>query len=231
MCGKRVDGFFECWDQGAVFPRLDGTSSSSNAELVQTLELDLDARIYGPRSVEIFWTPLPFDSVGTNEILEPLVEVYRNGELISSQVARFSHFDEDAIAQADYQIRLIDTAGNAGPLSGVLSVDVEQQTVLFNGEPTLSVSQLDVDVLPNVFTDIHAVDLFKGIVIAWEVDSEIQSTIDGYEIQVNGAPAGFTRSQLFVDTQIPRSGRCVEIIAVGFDQSLIGSRRYGDGCS
>ena len=229
MCGERLDGTIDCWDQGAVFPDINGTSNS-NAALVQSLELDLDARVYGARSVELFWTPLPFNSVGANDIQQPIVEIYRNGELIASETVRFSYFDKNAVPQADYQIRLVDEAGNAGPLSGVLSVNVDDRSVIFNGEPTLQNSDLDLEVLPNVFTEINAADLSLGIVIAWEVDPAIESSIDGYDIRVNGSPAGFTRSQLFVDTITPFAGRCVEITAIGFDQSALGASRHGRGC-
>jgi len=228
MCGERIDGTLQCWDDGAIFPGPNGPANS-NAELVASLELELDARIYDSNAVEIFWTPLPFNSIGTNVVLEPSVEVFRNGELIANQNARFSFFDRRAIASAEYQIRLIDDAGNPGPLSGVLSVNTNNGSVLYNGEPTLMRSPLED--LPDVFTNTTSGSLSVGIVIAWEVNSEIESLIDGYEIRVNGSPVGFTRSKLFVDTKTPQSGRCVEIIAVGFDESRLGARAIGSGCN
>ncbi len=228
MCGERLDGTLQCWDQGAIFREPNGTTAS-NAEFVASFELQLDARIYDSNAVEIFWTPLPFNSVGTNDFPEPLVEVFRNGELIASRTARFSFFDTNADTNSEYQIRLVDGAGNSGPLSGILSVNTNEGTVLFRDEPTLTVSPLEE--LPDVFTRTTAGSLPVGIVIGWTVNSDIESMIDGYEIRINGASAGFTRSQLFVDNVTPQVGRCIEIIAIGFDQSRLGARNFGSGCN
>lgn len=228
MCGERMDGTLQCWDEGFIFPGPNG-ASSSNTDFVASFEPYLDARIYGSNAVELFWTPLPSNTAGKNEVVEPIVEVYRNGELIDSRPARFSFYDDSALANAEYQIRLLDEAGNPGPLSGVLSVNTNEGSVLFNGEPTLTSSVLDA--LPDVFTRTYVGSLFVGIVVGWEVSSEIESMIDGYEIRVNGAPVGFTRSKLYVDTQVPQSGRCVEIVAIGFDESRLGARAVGSGCN
>lgn len=228
MCGERADGTLQCWDEGAIFPGPNG-AAVSNADLVATFELELDARIYDSNAVEIFWTPLPFNSIGTNDVVEPVVEVFRNGESIARRLARFSFFDNRAVADAEYQIRLIDEAGNPGPLSGILSVNTGSGSVLFNGEPTLSLSP--VEELPDVFTNTSSGSLPVGIVIAWNVNPDIESMIDGYEIRVNGAQVGFTRSHLFVDIKTPQAGRCVEIVAIGFDQSRLGARAFGSGCN
>ena len=228
MCGERLDGTLQCWDESDVFPGPNGTAST-NTELVTSFELELDGRVYGSNAVEIFWTPLPFNSLGTNAIVEPLVEVFRNGELIASQRARFSFFDASAVADATYQIRLVDEAGNAGPLSGVLSVNTGEGTVLFNGEPTLTSSTLDA--LPDVFMDITTGSLSVGLIVGWQVNPDIEEMIDGFEIRVNGVVAGFTRSRLFVDTITPLVGRCVEIVAVGFDQTRLGARAIGADCN
>jgi len=170
MCGERLDGTLQCWDLGQIFPGPNSVATT-NAELVASLEFDLDARIYGPNAVEIFWTPLPFNSLGTNTLVEPIVE----------------------------------------------------------GEPTLMRSQLEN--LPDVFTNTTVGDIGVGIVIGWKVNPEIEALIDRYEIRVNGASVGFTRSQLFVDIVTPPDGRCVEVIAVGFDESRLGVRAFGRGCN
>lgn len=228
MCGEKTDGSIQCWDTNEIFAS-PGAARNSNEEFVANFELVLDARVYGANATEIFWTPLPYSANGADNIAQPTVEIFRNGELIDTLTARFSYFDATAEDNSEYQIRLVDEAGNTGPLSGVLSVNAIEGTVLFNGEPTLTRSPLEA--LPDVFTNIHAVGLFVGIVIGWEVNSDVESLIDGYEIRVNGSPVGFTRSRLFVDTSVPQSGRCVEIIAVGFDQTRLGARAYGRGCN
>lgn len=228
MCGERSDGTIQCWDEGTIFPG-PNAKAASNAAVVASFELELDARIYDSNAVEIFWTPLPYNSMGTNTTPQPLVEIFRNGELIDSRLARFSFYDTSAVANADYQIRLVDEAGNPGPFSGTLTVNTSDGTVLYNGESTLTVST--VEELPDVFTSSTSGNMSLGVVIAWEVNPDIENMIDGYEIRVNGASAGFTRSQLFVDTKTPYDGRCVEVIAVGFDQSRLGARAFGSGCN
>lgn len=232
MCGERLDGSLQCWDEGAIFPGFN-VSDVSNAELVATMELDLDARIYGSNSVEIFWTPLPIGLREGNPV-SPIVEVFRNGELIDNRRVRFSHFDSNALTEAEYQIRLIDEAGNAGPLSGILSVNTDDRTVLFNGEPTLAFSPIGD--LPNVFTNITSRSQSNGVAIAWEVNADIEDMIDGYQIRVDGEAAGFTRSKLFVNvrTATTLAGVCIEIRAIDFEQSIIGSASFtvtGNGCA
>ena len=124
---------------------------------------------------------------------------------------------------------MIDEAGNPGPLSGTLSVNTSAGSVLFNGEPTLTLSPLED--LPDIFTSTSSGSLPVGIVIAWQVNPEMESLIDGYEIRVNGAQVGFTRSRLFVDIKTTQAGRCVEIVAIGFDESRLGARAFGSGCN
>ena len=126
-------------------------------------------------------------------------------------------------------VKGIPTVPNAGPLSGVLSINTNEGTVLFNGEPTLMSSTLEV--LPDVFMDITTGNLPVRIIIGWQVNPDIEAMIDGFEIRVNGAAAGFTRSRLFVDTTTPQAGRCVENIATGLDQSRLGSTTFGSGCN
>ena len=228
MCGKRMDGTLQCWDQGTSFSDPNDTFVL-NSEFVASFELQLDARIYDSNTVEIFWTPLPFNGRGFSDTLQPIVEVFRNGELITSRRARFSFFDSNTPAEAEYQIRLVDEAGNSGPLSGILSVNTLEGTVLYNGEPTLTTSTRED--LQDVFTSINSEGLVVGFVMSWEVNSDVESLIDGYEVRVNGATVGFTPSKLFVDVRTPQSGRCVEIFAVGFDRSVLGARAFGSGCN
>ena len=101
--------------------------------------------------------------------------------------------------------------------------------MLFNGEPTLTGSTLEA--LPDVFMDVTTGSLPVGIVIGWQVNPDIEDMIDGFEIRVNGVATGFTRSRLFVDNITPQRGRCVEIIAVGFDDTRLGARAFGSGCN
>ena len=142
--------------------------------------------------------------------------------------ARFSFFDRNPLPEATYQIRLVDALGNVGALSSELSVNTLDLTVLFDGERTLTRSDFGNTV--NVFSDVQSVSLFIGIVVSWNVFPELLDIIDGYEIVVNGASAGFTRSQLYVNTSTPLSGRCVEIIAIGVDGSRLDTSSIGSGC-
>ena len=124
---------------------------------------------------------------------------------------------------------MVDEAGNSGPLSGILSVNALEGTVLYNGEPTLTTSTRED--LQEVFTSINSEGLVVGFVMSWEVNSDVESLIDGYEVRVNGATVGFTPSKLFVDVRTPQSGRCVEIFAEGFDRSVLGARAFGSACN
>ena len=123
LCGERLDGSLQCWSPSAGFPDLDNQSSTSG-DLATNMRLDMDARIYGGASVEIFWTPVP--SAGST--VE--VEIFRNGELLDRVTARQSYFDGNALSTNTYQIRLIDNSGNIGPFSPELSVDTATDVCL-----------------------------------------------------------------------------------------------------
>lgn len=225
MCGERLDGEIDCWAEGGNFPNIDNTPTTAT-DLINNLDIDLDARIYDTKAVEIFWTPLPFEYDGTRITNQPNVEIYRNGELIDTVLARFSYFDRSATADATYQVRLVDDFGNAGELSGTLTVSTESRTVLYNGEPTVLNPISAPQTESNVITDYSYAGFSEGFVVGWTVDSELEGLIDGYEVLVNGVSLAFTRSKLFVS--LDQRG-CVDIVAYGFDGARIGSTRLARG--
>ena len=53
MCGERPDGTVQCWAEGGNFPDLENENPTSQ-ELLETVEFDLDAKIYDGNSVELF---------------------------------------------------------------------------------------------------------------------------------------------------------------------------------
>jgi len=221
MCGQRLNGSIDCWSEGETFPDLDNLEPTTN-EIIDAVVFDLDAKIYDTNAVEIFWTPLPTIQDGRQVAAQPEVEIYRNGELIDTVLARFSYYDQNATNDATYQIRLVDEFGNVGELSGVLSVNTNTGSVLFNGEPTSLNPVSQPELLPDVFTEDTHVYVAGGFVLSWQIDSQFEELIDGYEIVVNGLPIGFTRSKLFVTVNYRG---CVEIIAYGYDGARISSRR------
>ncbi len=227
LCGQRLDGEIDCWAEGRDFPDFDNLEPTA-IDLINTVELYLDAKVYDTNAVEIFWTPLPTVVNGATVAGQPQVEIYRNGVLIDTVLARFSYFDRRAVTDATYQIRLVDDRGNAGDLSGLLSVNTTSRTVLFNGEPTNLDPISEPEPQSDVFTDETYVSIFDGFVLSWQVDEEFEELIDGYEVVVNGVPVGFTRSKLYVSLS---DQGCVEIIAYGFDGSRIDNRRVARSSS
>lgn len=222
MCGERSDGTIQCWNIGSTFPDPD-SEIPSTLDLIETMEFDLDARIYGADAVEIFWTPLPIIEEGRLVVQPPRVEVFRNGELLVSRTAQFSYFDQNAPAEAEYRIRLTDGAGNTGELSDPLSVNTSTGTVLFNGEPPILAPPID-EVPNDIFVDAA---LLNGIVLSWNVEPELEQMIDGYIVAFNGRAVAFTRSKLFVTVSQTMGSGCFDIAAVGFDGSVIGRRGVG----
>ena len=148
MCGERLDGSLQCWSPSANFPDIDNPAPTTQ-ELVTNMRLDMDARIYGSTSLELFWTPVP--SAGS----DVEVEIFRNGTLLDRVGARQSYFDGNALSTNTYQIRLIDDSGNVGPLSPELFADTASNTVLFNGETPLLASRQDVFSSEQVFTSLR----------------------------------------------------------------------------
>ena len=217
MCGERLDGTFQCWAESTLFPDLS-ESTPSQPDLVSEQRLDLDARIYGSSVVEIFWTPL--SSTGGPV---PLVEVFRNGESILTTDAAFSFFDPNASVNNTYQIRLVDDTGNIGPLSDPLTVDTQTRTVLFNGELPVTNATLVEEFGEEIFTRVDQRGLTIGFIGFWEVNPAQMSLVDGFEILLGGSSVGFTRSQLYVNTESRLGGRCFEILALDSAGTILDS--------
>ena len=212
MCGERLDGSLQCWGSDRNILDFEQQPVNGGTNLIQ---LELDARIYSVNTVEIFWTPLNRDA------LAPEVEIFRNGELLDRVSAMFSYIDNDALADSTYQLQLVDSTGNVGPLSDVLSVNTETRTVLFNGEPVLTISNFTPDNLQDVITGINFVGLANGFIVSWDVDADLVPLVDGYQIRIGGESVGFTRSRLFLSTETSLGGACFEVIAVGIDGTLL----------
>jgi len=213
MCGERLDGSLQCW--GSDSNPLDSEQQPSNST-INSVELDLDARIYGSSSVEIFWSPLSAAQQFSQ------VEIFRNGELLDTVFARFSYGDRNALPDNTYQIRLVDDTGNVGPLSDPLTVNTETRTVLFNGEAPLTSSEQDST--PNVqdlITNSRVVGLTRGFIVAWDTEPELEALVDRYDLRLDKEFIGFTRSRLYVNTITRIDDRCFEIIAVGADGTLL----------
>ena len=232
MCGERLDGSLQCWGEnsGSIpLPGLDGSFSPSDTRT--SVALELDARIYGSNAVEIFWASIV--GIGSPQLE---VEIFRNGEFLDRVGSRFSYFDSNALIDNNYQVQLVDDQGNTGPLSAVLSINTELGTVLFDGEPPITSSSFVAPANQSLITDTLFQSLFNasgGFIVSWTVDQDLASTNDlaGYEVLVGGESAGFTRSRLFVQTDGALSGRCIEIIAVDSNGSILDSAAVSSsGC-
>lgn len=223
MCGERFDGSIDCWDEGTDFPDIDNPAPTSE-NILATTELDMDARVYG-QSVEVFWTPIVAPPT-----LTPRVQVFRNGELLDTVLARFSYFDVSALPVNRYQIRLIDNAGNVGPLSDVLDVELETNLVLFNGESPVTAAIADIPGADSIIEELRSTQIANGYIVYWTVDPDLESEVDGYLVRVGGETQGFTRSRLFVETNASLGGRCIEVIAVDASGAALDSIESDFAC-
>lgn len=222
LCGERFDHTLQCWSLSVNFPEIDSPNTTS-PELAVNMRLDMDARVYGSAIVEIFWTPVPL----AGSTVE--VQVFRNGELLERVDARQSYFDGDALPNNIYQLRLIDNMGNTGPLSAELHVDTATRSILFNGESPLLDSRHDAFDLEQVFTGLNSTAVARGSLVYWSISQDHQSSIDGFEIELNGQRAGFTRSQLYLNLE-ERVGSCISIGAIGFDGDVLDRISSGPDC-
>lgn len=223
LCGERLDGSLRCWSPSASFPDIDNPNSTSQ-EVVTNMRLDMDARVYGRTSVEIFWTPVP--SAGSTV----QVEIYRNGALLDRVGARQSYHDGNALSSNTYQLRLIDDSGNTGPSSRELIVDTATNTVLFNGEPSLLASRQDAFGSEEVFASLNSTAVARGSLVYWTIEQDQQSLIDGFEIELNSQRVGFTRSQLYLNLE-ERVSSCVRISAIGFGGEVLDRANNGPNCN
>lgn len=222
LCGERLDSSFQCSFESARFSDIENPNAVSQDIL--DMRLDMDARIYGTASVEIFWTPVLVEGRSVE------VEIVRNGELLDRVNARQSYHDANALSTNTYQMRLVDELGNTGLLSPDLIVATAAGTVLFNGEPPLSASRQDASDSEDIFTSLIATAVARGSLAYWTIDEDQQPLIDGFEIELNGRGVGFTRSQLYLNLE-ERIGSCFRVSAIDFNGETIDSANIGSGCS
>ena len=223
ICGERLDGSLQCWSQSTRFPDIDNPNPPTQG-LVENMRLDMDARIYGSASVEIFWTPVPAAGLTVE------IEIWRNGILLDRVEARQSYFDGNALTTNTYQIRLVDDSGNVGPFSSELLVVTDTDTILFNGEPPLQASRQDAFNSEEVFTDLNRTVVANGALVYWTINPEQEPSIDGYEIELNNRAVGFTRSQLYLNLE-ERVTSCIRISAIGFDEEVLDQVDLGPDCN
>lgn len=222
LCGERFDGNIDCWSPSALFPDLANDSASS-AESTIDMRLDMDARIYGVGSVEIFWTPVSQAGVDVE------VEIFRNGVLLERTPARQSYVDRAALIDNVYQIRLVSDLGLVGSLSPELVVNTQSNTILFNGELPVSASRQNAFTAESIFTSLNSTAASRGSLVYWTIESDQQPLIDGYEIELNGQRVGFTRSQMYLNLQ-ERVSSCLRVSAMGFDGAVLDTTHLGSSC-
>ena len=107
--------------------------------------------------------------------------------------------------------------------------DTASNTVLFNGETPLLASRQDVFSSEQVFTSLRNTAVASGSLVFWTIDPEQQALIDGYEIELNGERAGFTRSQLYLNLE-ERVTSCIRVSAIGFGGEILDTENMGSSC-
>lgn len=215
MCGVKTDGELACWGQGFTLdpPSVDGPGPDSG---VSDIAPGLTATVYGPNSVELFWSPLP-----TN-IANLQVEIYRDDVLIETRDARFSYFDPDPSDKqtSRYAIRVTDVFGNAGPFSNTIVVDRKLRTVE-NDSGIEPVNPRD-DTLVQL-ENLTLIDHYNELtVLGWEVSNPTDQPITGYEVRRDGEIVGFTEAPVFVQRE-PRAEDCrlFSVAAIAPDGAIL----------
>ena len=203
ICGIRADnGTISCFGDD---PQVDGSLPAApgvdpvvDALNASNINLGLAAQVYGPNQVELFWNRVP---VAFPQIL---VEVYRDGQLLTTTTNGFSFYDNDNSVQSEtsqYQVRTVDENGNMGEFSNTILVnrftrDVISEDIVnpLNPRPDNLLRVTDVEVSsfgqfsPNV-------DFF---VMSWSVDNPSNTPIAGFEVRINGDVVGFVNGTTFI---------------------------------
>ena len=224
ICGIREDdGSVLCFGGNSLPTSADTVSTASVS--VAEISLGLSALAYDTNAVELFWNrqPTRFPPV--------LIEIFRDGELLTTTDAMFSFFDIDNVgeSQSTYAIRAVDEAGNTGPFSNEVTVSRE---VGGSGESSTDFDLVNPRIENNVRIEnlrLMAPGFFAGnsngtIILTWDLLNESDLTVAGYEIRQNNTTLAFTRSNVYTNNSINNSFcGTFSVLAIGEDGQILES--------
>ena len=204
ICGLRADnGTITCFGDDpqtdGSLPAPPGTDGIVDQNNASNIVLGLAAKVYGPQQVELFWNRLP-------SVFPPLlVEVYRDGQLLTTTSNNFSFYDNDSSVSSvtsQYQIRPVDENGNTGQFSNTITVNrINDQVVsddtddAVNPRPDSSLRLRDVTV--NSYAQFDTNNNLDVFVLSWSLDNPADTSIAGFEIRIDEEVVGFVKGTTF----------------------------------
>ena len=227
FCGVRADnGTISCFGDngGAALPVPPGASAPAAPLAANNITLALTAEVYDINAVELFWNRVP------HVIPFISVEVFRDGELLTTTDGSFSFFDTDTVAneESSYRVRTVDAAGNVGEFSNDVVVNRQTRQVLAidgvaagdNPRPANSsrLSELTFTALDFIFNR----EGNDSVILTWGFDNTADATLAGYEIRVDGAVVDFTTSTIYVDDRLTLNAcRIYSVAAIAENGSIL----------
>ena len=199
-----------------------GQTSGVGSTTVENIELGLTGIAYGPTEVELFWNRQP------SQFPPILIEIFRDGELLTTTGASFSFFDRDNIEQTEstYVIRATDENGNLGPFSNEITVSREILNT-FN-------SNLDTDLTNPRTSDLRIENLtlftpgsfgsFDTIILNWDLldDADTAVPVAGYESRQNNETLALTRANVYTNSRIDLDFcGTFSVLAIGEDGQIL----------
>jgi len=220
-CGIRAD------DGTVLCLGADNVPSSASAEVVgvntvDDLTLGLSAIAYEPGAVELFWNRLP------QQFPQVFVEIFRDGELLTTTDASFSFFDTDIVAQREstYVIRATDEEGNTGPFSNEITVSRSTLNLVDSSVDGGLTNPRDNNLRIENLTLFNpgGFGLFETVILSWDLLNATDTVVPvaGYEIRQNNQTVAFTRASVYTNARVS-TDFCgtFSVLAIGDDGQIL----------
>lgn len=214
LMGLNFDNRIEPVD-GSFGDDIQRTLDIINGDLQLETATLTDAQYYGAGGgVEIF-----FDVTNSNTRfrINNDIEVYRNGELITTTDSDRSYYDATAAdgQQYEYTLRVVHVLGQAGDFSNAISVDT---TAAGATDVLLPVADASRPYRP---AGLRAEIYWFDVELFW--DRNRSGNVEAYEIRKNGELVAVTRgTSWYDDSGVSGDNPQYDVLAVGSDNQLLG---------
>jgi len=221
ICGVREDdGSVLCFGGGQI-PETASNARNTAADI----DLSLSALAYDSNAVELFWNRQ------ANQFPQIFIEIFRDGELLTTTDAMFSFFDTDTVttSESTYSIRATDEFGNLSAFSneitvsreniGMVDSSTDEGLVNPRADNDLRIENLTISA-PNFFGS----NPFGTTILNWDLLDDSDGPVAGYEIRQNDETIAFTRDNQYIVNPVSRDFCGVfSVLAIGDEGQIIES--------
>ena len=185
----------------------------------------LNALVYDTNAVELFWNRQSF------QFPQIFIEIFRDGELLTTTDAGFSFFDTESVptSESTYVLRPVDELGNTGSFSNEITVSRSSSGMVTSNTDEGLINPRDgnplrIENLTITTANFFGILPFGVVILNWDLLNESEVPVAGYEIRQNGDTLGFTRNNVFTNGAVDRDFCGVfSVLAIGEEGEILES--------